>query len=704
MKCSALFRELSGALCLGILATIVQGAPYIPDRQFLLDTGGASVDVRSFYGKPDLNGLPVRSLWTRTSVAFWTEQDGKMAQRFYEETGTLEVKGTRGVVLRPRDRPKPGVLAWEMFVPDPDVPSRVVLRRTVGLQGTPDAWTEMGQAVWCVPHFSVGSAADGFPDPVSDDPTTVRTWTSRDGKRTFRASLVGGPPGELQFRGETGSTFTAGLEAFAPDDQILLLRWIESHPWPVRYPQTVAVPMSVGIGLSTVAQPADTQAPGARRQPYSYQTEHFYFGSSVPLGRAHLQSIGASFEATRRLLRALPWNIPPPLASDGKHLVSLFLNRNQYHEAGGSPSSAAIYTPATKEFLVPFESIGLAPGENDESYEFKGPVVFDTLHHELTHQQMHPLLFGLPMWIIEGSAEFIGNVPYEKGQFRIESSPRHVIRYFAPTPLSKTLAERGGPAVKGVPVEYARFEEVLSSPFWPKPPDRAGPFIPLQPPKPDAMPARYRAAFLLVYHFVYLDADRSRLPRYLAAARRLGMEKEAVFRHADAYQREIIDPYNRCVLENHARVDAYNRLARAYNESLTAAGGVPAPGRPIWAVLGPPPKSYTVPQRASVFFPKDAAVCVPALTWTIPGPEKPAPLNGLPGGNVALEPQLEFVRVPIRLSVDGEEDPATALNASPLAEIMRSLQASIFGEPQEISARVNAAFKEHGFPLPPPVR
>jgi hypothetical protein len=695
------FRRLVRIL-IGVFALDLAGAAAPPEQQFLLEKEGDAVDIRAFYGNPELERLPVRTLWTKTSPQFWVEQDGAMRQSLHEFVETIVVMEAQGVLLRPRRRSA----NEETFVPSPGSASRTVRRRQIGSDGKPGAWSVLGEAVWCSPPPTVGSGEERARADAAADPTQLRDWKSRDGKRSFRASLVDGHPGELRFRRENGTPFTAPLDVFSEDDQILLLRWIESRPWPVRYPATVSVPMSAGLGLDTVARATDAAPTGTAHRPHAYQTENFDFGSTVPLGQVHLQSIGVSFEATRRLIKVLPWGIPAPPTTDGRHVVNLFLHRNDYHDAGGLPNSAGIYLAESREFLVPFESIGLVPGEDRQSFKFKGPVIYDTLHHELTHQQMHTLLPFLPMWLIEGTADYIGNLPYDKGQFRVDGGPRQLSRYFAPTPMSKRLAEQRSRNSGELKIEYARFEDLLNSPFWPKSSRRAVPVTPLMPAAPDPMPGRYRGGFLLVYYFVHLDPDRSRLPRYFAAARRLALERSRVVRDAEAYQRRVIDDYNRRVLENHARVDAYNVLARAYNAALNTSASIEDPGTPIWAVLEPPPPAFRPPEHVAVFFDKDASFGPPALTWSVPGLAINA--NGSPGapGGGVLQPPAELKVVPMSIQVvedDGGEAEAMARNKSPVADLIRTLQTDIFGRPDEVARKVSAAYEAHGFPLPPPI-
>ncbi|HBJ85942.1 MAG TPA: hypothetical protein DDZ88_19150 [Verrucomicrobiales bacterium] len=78
-----------------------------------------------------------------------------------------------------------------------------------------------------------------------------------------------------------------------------------------------------------------------------------------------------------------------------------------------------MYMTGDKIFKVPFPSIGL---------EMRGKTWFKndsydggTLIHEITHQLMHDYLPFLPVWVIEGTAEYTEMIPYNAGTFRADS-------------------------------------------------------------------------------------------------------------------------------------------------------------------------------------------------------------------------------------------------------------------------------------------
>lgn len=665
-------------------------------RQFLLDPAeGGPFDVRAYYSAAKASQLPVRTLWTQISDTIWVEQDGAMEQRSYKVSESdVAVGGARGVAVKIVEVRPTALASSETFLPYPDSADHPVRQRYRGLDGTVSEWSVVGKADWCVPGSTDEDAAmrrEGV-FGAAVDVAGVREWRSADGKRSFMGRLSGGSPDHFEVLRANGPMVKLRLGDVSPENRIAVLRWFEDRPWPVQYPKTVSVPMSAGLGLSVVAKQLGADETSGHGLPFSYRTAHFDFGSSVELGREHLQTIGVSFEATRLLMGKLPWGIPLP--SNGRSPVRLFETFGEYHEAGGPQHSAGVYMTKTKEFMVPFESIGLVQ-ESGRSYKARERVVFDTLHHELAHQQMDAALPFLPMWMAEGSGEYIGNLPYSKGIFVIEASPLHLKRYFAPTPMMKQLTTPRRPAPT-IDVKYLDFKSALSPPFWGSDPSR--------------LSLCYKSSFLLFYYFVHLDPDPSRLARYFAFTRRLSLETQQAEERADAYQRRWIDPHNRKVLENAQRVTAYNRRIDAYNAAIRRLER-PAPlPEPIWAVIAAPPPTFRLAGDVAAMTENAESFGLDALTWTIPtaGPSVAANRSGqgpVAGGAPALPAGfgIEEIRLPpaIEIGVRNEVSLDNPLNQTAQAKLMTAAQTRIFGTTEEIAARVTRAFEEHGFPLPP---
>jgi hypothetical protein len=297
------------------------------------------------------------------------------------------------------------------------------------------------------------------------------------------------------------------------------------------------------------------------------------------------------------------------------------------------------------------------------------------------------------MWIIEGTAEFVGNLPYSEGGFTLEAGAEHLRRFFAPSPLLKKLAERRRPAdaPAQTEVEIVPFDRLMRAPYWPTGDD------------PQVMRKRYNSSFLLVYYFVHLDPDRSRLPRFLLSARRLALELGAVERRARAYQREWIDPHNREVIENHARIQAFNRRVGEYNASLSSGGAVARPRSPIWAAVGAPPPPFTPTGQAATFYPPGAAIGIRPLEWTPPGPAAEAGPAAKPKSAPATQgptgpPIQEWRPIPTPLQPSSPKpDPRNGL---PSTAVMLTNQEAAFGTPEAIAERAREAFARHRFPLP----
>ncbi|MGV3663579.1 MAG: hypothetical protein ACO1TE_25640 [Prosthecobacter sp.] len=178
------------------------------------------------------------------------------------------------------------------------------------------------------------------------------------------------------------------------------------------WPQNVVVPTR-----SIEIQPVEESAPARR---FVYQSEAFQFTSQAKLAGSVMKEVARTFEATRALVTALPWGVVcrPPEGME-RYQAALFETRNDYINAGGPQNSGGVYMTGEKIFKVPFPSIGL---------EMRGKTWFkndnysgDTLIHEITHQMMHDYLPFLPVWVIEGTAEYTEMLPYNAGTFRADS-------------------------------------------------------------------------------------------------------------------------------------------------------------------------------------------------------------------------------------------------------------------------------------------
>jgi hypothetical protein len=255
---------------------------------------------------------------------------------------------------------------------------------------------------------------------------------------------------------------------------------IEKRTWPV----LVEVPTK-SIEITTVEEnPAEKRC--------VYRSEAFEFVSEDKLAaQGVVKEIARTFESTRALVQALPWGVEPtPPADLGHYEAKFYKTRASYIADGGPTNSGGVYFPDDRVFRIPFESLGLKmvgkTWAKDSTYRN------DTIIHEITHQLMQDYLALLPIWIIEGTAEYTESLPYNAGKFQAskhESGLKEYIRHRAETE-GMTLSQFR-PA--GDHMKMTRDE-------W----DKIGQ-------KPEgqhrAMRQLYFQSYVMVYYFCHLDGD-----------------------------------------------------------------------------------------------------------------------------------------------------------------------------------------------------
>lgn len=183
---------------------------------------------------------------------------------------------------------------------------------------------------------------------------------------------------------------------------------IEKRTWP----ENVVVPTK-SIEIQVIEE-----SPTARK--CVYRSEGFEFTAQAKLMPSVMKEVARTFEATKSLVSSLPWGVVcrPPEGFE-RYQAELFETRKDYIAAGGPENSGGVYMSGDKIFRVPFPSIGLKllgkTYAKDENYDG------GTLIHEITHQVMDAYLTFLPVWVIEGTAEYTEMLPYNAGKFRADA-------------------------------------------------------------------------------------------------------------------------------------------------------------------------------------------------------------------------------------------------------------------------------------------
>ena len=254
----------------------------------------------------------------------------------------------------------------------------------------------------------------------------------------------------------------------------------------------------------------------AREGWWLYKTEHFEFHSQAELTTSLVRDIARVFEATLKMIVESPWAIDPAPAEGDYYVAELYQNRSYYIQAGAPQNSGGVYSSKDKKFMVPFESLGLKKTGSrytrDDGYEV------GTLIHEITHQTMHYWLGVLPMWFVEGSAEFVEAIPYHYGKYRPERAQANFKQFlydsYGGTPDLHSVKEL-------FPMGHRRWNEVAQS----------------QP----AQLRLYASSCLMVYYFNYLDGEAGgeRLNKFLKEVRGLKDRFQAYFSGFDKYRADM---------------------------------------------------------------------------------------------------------------------------------------------------------------------
>lgn len=303
-----------------------------------------------------------------------------------------------------------------------------------------------------------------------------RTWTSRDGRKV-EAVFTGFEAGQVALKLSTGQVVKVPLERLSEQDQTLVRT--QPPPAPKReWPDLVLVP-SASIEVKLASSDAATRK-------FVYRSEGFEYTSQGNLLPSLMNEVARTFEATKRLVGALPWGITcrPP---EGMELyqAALYETRDDYIQAGGPTNSGGVYSTADKIFKIPFESLGIK--RLGKSYTKDDHYSNDTLVHEITHQMMHDYLPYIPQWAVEGCAEYAELLPYNAGKFNVGRRREGLKDYLA------TWVQRGRPPV--LPNLASLFR--MTRPEW------------------DALAREsniqqgllYQQSALLVYYFNHLDGS-----------------------------------------------------------------------------------------------------------------------------------------------------------------------------------------------------
>jgi hypothetical protein len=337
--------------------------------------------------------------------------------------------------------------------------------------------------------------------PVVTTAAGTRTWTTTDG-RLFQATLLSSDGVQAVLRLANGQTGSLALVKLSPTDQVFVrtslgmntplqyragdLKMTEAKSGPLLQPEKRIWP--VKVEPDSIALEVKLVSEVSAAQQYVYHSQNFEFLAQDKLIGPVMKEVARTFEATRSLLEALPWGIQPkPPADLGYYRAKFYVDRKHYIEEGGPVNSGGVYFRKDRVFRIPFQSLGL---------EMRGKVWVknenynnQTIVHEATHQMMHDFLDFMPIWAVEGTAEYTSMLPLHNGRFASGSHERGIKDYL------KNYQERSGSFADLVsPLELLR----MTSEEWHQRSNTGG----------REQSRLYFSACMLVYFFSHLDGDR----------------------------------------------------------------------------------------------------------------------------------------------------------------------------------------------------
>jgi hypothetical protein len=320
----------------------------------------------------------------------------------------------------------------------------------------------------------------------------LRTWALPDG-RTLNARISGIEDGKVLLLPANGNTtvpvFThqlrgtdrAAVDAWVPPGRRApgVNAGITRNPsgWPL----TVA--LKEDPAFIVVEENRDAQR-------YIYRSDHFEFTSRQRLNGRIVREFSRLFELTFETVAALPLRLDPE-PPRGYYQVVLFATNAEYTAAGGPKKSGGLYRGSTGEVMVPLPSLGVRK-QRAGHWTMENLGDNQPLLHEVTHQVMGPWLTVLPMWLIEGTAEYLAAARYsaaaryDAGKLTLHAGPDNLFTF---------LREQMGVPGRAIDLRHPQRLMVMDFDKWQR--DLAG---------RDGI-KNYYSAMLLFYYYAHLDGD-----------------------------------------------------------------------------------------------------------------------------------------------------------------------------------------------------
>lgn len=290
----------------------------------------------------------------------------------------------------------------------------------------------------------------------------IRQWTDGQGRK-LDAALVVEHADAVELKPPFGDAVTIPKGALSADD----LEWLagagsgesaepsgqDSTPTKIAehelpdalddWPRVVALPEMPQV--TVIEEDRETGR-------FVYESERFRFVSDSELSTNVVREFSRLFEVTWLANCLFPLDIKPqPEPGNQKYVARIFDTRAGFESAGGIPESAGTYSPRDKMMMMPLESLGVRKAGNRVTL-VPSARDYSTLVHETTHQVMNRWLSRLPIWLVEGSAQYLELAEYQTGRLsfvRRDANLREQLRLaagrgsFSMLPLETLLSMDG---------------------------------------------------------------------------------------------------------------------------------------------------------------------------------------------------------------------------------------------------------------------
>ena len=344
----------------------------------------------------------------------------------------------------------------------------------------------------------------GQRNPESTPGHNVREWTSIEGKKLMAEYLgIQGPNVVLKL--PNGKITPVALARFSEADNA----FIKQNPLEYRVAWQ-AWPKAAQARIINVDVTESAGEAGA----FVYTTPHFRFQTDVNLGTTLMKELARAFELTYDLHTMSPFGI---LAHpDGRYYQArLISSTEKYHSEGGPSGSIGVYMLKDKVFLASLQEMGVRNGS--AGWRKVSSSVYDPslVVHELTHMLTHDMLDNLPVWMNEGYAEYVSNIPIEGDSFRVSGDKIRlgVRKHFAVT----GGFHPGGPVTQLYHVGHVL---TMTDQEWVtgKAPTGTGEVAQTYAhPDVDRLRRLYRTAHLIIYYFIQIEGEKgvAKIRRFL---------------------------------------------------------------------------------------------------------------------------------------------------------------------------------------------